>query len=164
MISSCEKDPEDLLTFDVNKEVEITLPGFPGVVDTTFTVNSPNIPFSLDDIAAKNKTKSDLIKDIKLSKISLTAMDPSSQDLGFLKTLTLLIVDNAANSEIMATRNDFPQNMGTSADLTATNAVIDAFLRKGDFKIAFTAGADDELPQSTKIKIDMVFTMTADPL
>lgn len=161
--TSCE-EAQDLLTFELKETANFTVPRLIHAVDTNFTITTPNIPTNLKKTAEANGTNLDLVKDINLSSIKLTSTDPSTQDLGFLKTLNLYILTDNLPEKLIATKSNIPTGVGNELSLDATGAILDDYLKSDEFKLKIDIGADETLDQATEIASELVMSITADPL
>ncbi|PCJ88721.1 MAG: hypothetical protein COA57_03200 [Flavobacteriales bacterium] len=162
LIFAC-KDKDELLTFKLSVSEEFTVPAFQYVVDTVLTVNVNDIPTNSDKLFKDNGTSSDFVKDIKLSAMSITIVSPTSQNLDFLKTISIYISADGLSEILLASKTTVPTGI-TTLDLDVSGEAMDDYI-KGDFiDLKVETGADETLPQDTELKTDMEFSITANPL
>ena len=161
--ASC-KEVKDLLTFEISHSETFTLPArfvVPGV-------DFPGFPVAVSSNTAEtfrnNNTRADLVKDVTLHKLVLTIQDPATEDFGFVKEIEIFIDADDADEVRLAYLQDVPATVGNTIELTSTNAKLDKYIKAETFTLRTRALVDETISQDVKIKTDMTFKVTADPL
>lgn len=136
-IGSCtKKDVNELTEFDINYSNELTIPS---TSFTTVTVpvdlNTPEFATNINSNASSNKTTSDLISEIKLTKFNLAN---SSGNLDFLKSVSIYIKATGLSETLIATKSNIPAGTTSiSADLKDVNIKDYITKEKISFKVSF---------------------------
>ncbi|MFQ5335795.1 MAG: hypothetical protein ACE5DN_06950 [Flavobacteriales bacterium] len=163
VFAACEKT-KDLLTFEFDQSSEFTVPAFPLVIDTTFTISLNDVPTNSDKVFSDNGTSPDLVKDIKLAAMSLQVLSPSSQDLSFLKSIAFYISATGLSEKLLASKNSVPDNVGQQLDMDVTAEPLDEYIKQDKINLRIEVAADKSLAQDTRLQADMTYSVTADPL
>ncbi|MCC3156329.1 hypothetical protein LJ737_03720 [Hymenobacter sp. 15J16-1T3B] len=159
--AACKK-VDKLLTFYVEDAQNIRIASnfplgvFTQLAPVTVTTNS-------SQSFANNDTRADLVKDVKLDKLTLTITDPSSQNFDFLQSIEIRISADGADEIVLASLNSIPQGVRTIT-LTPTEAKLDAYLKASQYTLKTRATVGRNVPQDVTVRADSRFKVTADPL
>jgi hypothetical protein len=152
---------DDLLTFTIDNETSIkidsTLP-----VGTAFTIITPEVTTNSSATFENNKTKADLVKDVKISELKLTITKPSNKSFSFLKSIRLFISTDA-NDEIELAFLEDINSTATTLNLTCTTAKLDKYVKAPSYTIRTRAVIKETLTEDITVKANMKFRVTADP-
>jgi hypothetical protein len=89
---------------------------------------------------------------------------PANEDFGFLKDVELFLgADNLPEVSIAYLR-DIPADAGRTLELTSTNVKLDKYMKASSFTLRTRGTADDFVQDDIKVKVDLTFKVTADPL
>ena len=163
ILFACDKAAE-LTTFNLSTDATFTMPGYTFVSDTTITIATPNIATNSAKVFEEQGTAANLIKTVTLSSLTLTAMNPDSQDMGFLKTISISMNASGLSEIALASKSDIGSNVGTSLALDAASTDMLQYVKQDSISLKISAAVDESLLQDTEIKADMVFTVSANPL
>ncbi len=163
VVFSC-KEIDKLLTFEMENSQTIKL-------DSGFPLNSSVVSLPVDittnseDEFKNNNTQAEFVKDITLKEFKLTITDPPSQDFSFLKNAYVYIAlpDNT-EEVLLAYREDIPDTIGNTMELTSTNVKLDKYVKAPSFKIRTATTFDKSVTSAITLQADMKFKVTADPL
>ena len=126
----CEKLNE-LLTFEIAHSDNIKIPAS-GLLNTPLISPVP-VNMSAQESFKNNNTNADLVKDVSLSKLSLTITDPASETFDFLKSIKIYIGTDESDKVLLASLDNIP--MGVSAiNLVPSNAKLDKYIKGKSMK------------------------------
>lgn len=150
-IQSCtKKDVNELTEFDINYSNELTIPS------TSFTtvtvpvdISTPEFATNISSNSSSNKTTTDLITEIKLTKFNIST---SSGNLDFLKSVTIYIKASGLSETQVATKSNIPAgSTSISADLKDVN--IKDYITKD--KVSFRASFLFQTTGSSSMNLKM---------
>jgi len=152
---------DDLLTFYINEDATI-------VVDSSFPIGlAPVLPVTVttnsDDTFKNNKTRAELVKDVTLDKLTLSITEPDGQNFDFLSKIEIYISSEGSNEVKLAYLENIPKGV-SEITLNSTNAELDEFIKGDSYTISTKATLAKPVAQDTKIKANMRFKVTADPI
>lgn len=158
-IVSCKK-LSDLLTFEISNTENITVPA-------TTIVSAPIIspvPVTLhsQETFENNKTKAELVKDVRLKKLTLTIADPSSETFNFLESIRIFIGTDQNDKVLLASLDDIP--FGVSAiDLVSSNTRLDSYIKASSYTLYTEVSVRSTIGKKLSLRADSKFQVTADP-
>lgn len=160
---SCEKI-NDLLTFEVSDTQSFKIPATPlvGGVPLTLTLPVP-VTNKASETFSKNNTSADLVKDVSLSKLTLTITDPDTENFDFLKSIKISIGTDQNDKVVMAQLDNVPQG-ATTIELQSTNAKLDKYLKAPNYTLYTEATVRQATTREITVKEESRFKVTADPL
>lgn len=160
MNSSCS-EVDKLLTFTISNETSFKInSGLP--FNSPFEVPTPDVTTNSTSEFSNNKTKAELVKDVKLDELKLSISTPSDKTFSFLKSVHLYISTNDSDEIELA----FLDNISSSAktiNLTCTSQKLDKYIKASSYKIRTSVTTKETLTQETTVKANMKFKVTADP-
>jgi len=153
--SSCKK----LTEFSVSDSAEFTVPattalGVP-INNTTSVSTSSNLEFKTNGADAKN------VKEIRLSNLKLTIVDPPSEDFSFLNSIHIYIQADGMPETEIAYLDNISSSTGSVLDLVTTGAVLDDYINKENYSLRIKTVTDETLIQDIVIRSDMTFRVQA---
>lgn len=152
---------DNLFTFSVDNETSVTIPaGFP-----------VNIPFDLSrEISSNsstefenNKTKAELVKDVRLKEMKLTITNPTDKTFSFLKSIHMYISTSDGSDEIELAFLDDINSTSNTINLTCTPEKLDKYIKASSFKLRGRVVTKETITQNVNIKASMEFQVTANP-
>jgi hypothetical protein len=157
------KEIDKLLTFDINHSQDLTFSsGFP--LNTIQVLAPVNVTTNSQDEFKNNRTKAELVKNVSLSSLKLTIIDPATEDFSFLKSVEVFISLPDDTKEIrLAHAENIPENINNALELTSTNAKLDEYLKAPSYKLRTKVVYDEYTTKNYTIRADMKFKVTADP-
>lgn len=164
VFSSCKKIDE-LLTFYIEDEETITFPaqfsnGFP--IGTLLPLSPVTVKTNSETELSNNNTNADLVKDVKLDKLTLTQTDPN-QNFDFLKDIEIFISTDTNDDLKVAYLYDIPTGKN-QLELIPTNEKLDKYIKAETYKIKTSARLRKAITNDVSIRTNMRFKVTADPL
>jgi hypothetical protein len=161
---SCKK-VQDLLRFNMNHSVEFVIPGN-GIIGNVLSIVSPDITTNSEETFSSEGTRGDLVKEIKLRKASITAIDPPNQNFRFIKSIKVFIsFTDGSNERLIAYKDNVPEDIGSYLEMDIDeNLLLDAYIKQDKFKLRTEYVQRGVAPNNTTVRCDMTFRVTADPL
>ena len=162
-LTSCKKLLDELLTFSFSTSSDFTIPGTIAV-NTPLSINTPEISASSSAEFGNNGTNPSLVKDVKLSKMSLTITSPSGQNFDFLSEIKIYINAEGLNEVLIASKTDIPDTEDNMLDLNTEDVALEEYIKKDKFSLRLDVKTDKTITQEVNITSNMTFSVTADPL
>jgi hypothetical protein len=158
------KQIDKLLTFNINQSQTITVPKAAIIPGLTVSGAPVTIAADTKEEFRKQNTAAELVKDVTLKKLVMNLESPANEDFGFLKDVELFLgADNLPEVSIAYLR-DIPADAGRTLELTSTNVKLDKYMKASSFTLRTRGTADDFVQDDIKVKVDLTFKVTADPL
>lgn len=161
LVGTACKAIDDLLTFYINEEATI-------VVDSNFPIGlapiAPvNVTTNSSDTFKNNKTRAELVKDVTLSKLTLSIEEPQGENFDFLSKIEIYISSEGNDEVKIAYLENIPKGANV-VELESTNAQLDKFIKSESYTIRTKATLSKPVSRDTSIKAAMRFRVTADPI
>jgi len=150
------------LTFTISDSTTFTIESTSNE-DVPITVPTPDITTNSSQEFENNNTRADLVKSIKLKKLTLTIQSPEDFTFSFLKSLDIFISAEGEEETKIAFKDNIPKE-NTSIDLETTGEELDAYIKKDSYSLTFEAVTREAFFNDVTIKADMEYKVTADPL
>lgn len=157
---SCEK-VAGLLTFDINHSDEIKIPAS-GLINSPLISPVP-VNMSAQESFKNNNTSANLVKDVTLSKLTLTITDPAAQNFDFLKSIRIYIGTDGADRVLLASHDNVPTGVSV-LQLVPSNEKLDAYIKAERYTLYTEVALRSNVAQELTVRADSRFTVTADPL
>lgn len=169
--ASCDKITE---LADINTNIDyketVNLPALPGNIDTLppggLTAYFPGQGFATnsDQYVSEKGTSPNLVKHVKLTKLSTSVKDPASGNFDFVDTLQVFLFAKGMEEKLVAYKYNVPKGQSKiDLDCVADLNLKDYFLKDSMF-LRF-GGHFVSVPDSTsKIELATTFNMLANPL
>lgn len=158
---SCE-ELKDLLTFTISDSTTFTIESV-SEEEVPISTPTPEITTNYSQEFENNDTRSDLVKSIKLDKLTLTIQSPEDFTFSFLKSLDIFITAEGLEETRIAFKDNIPEE-NTSIELETTDEELDAYIKKDSYSLSFEAVTREAFFNDVTIKADMEYKVTADPL
>jgi hypothetical protein len=161
---SC-KEVDKLLTFYIEDEQSITVPaqttnGFP--LGALIPLSPVAVNTNSETEFENNDTRTDLVKNVKLDKLTLTLTDPN-QNFDFLKDVEIFISTDSNDELKVAYLYDIPTGKN-QLELIPTGENLDKYVKASSYKIRTAARLRKAITNDVVIRAGMRFKVTADPL
>ncbi|HYG01971.1 MAG TPA: hypothetical protein VD927_05960 [Chryseosolibacter sp.] len=161
LLSGCDKI-EDLLTFNVSDTVSLTIPKTT-ILNLPVNLSTPDITTSAKQEFSNNNTRADLVKDVKLTELSMDIKSPDGQTFSFLKSIHIYISTDGNDELLLASLENIPMDV-TSVNLTPTTEKLDRFLKSDTYRLRTTTVYRETFSEDIDLEIYLNFKVTADPL
>lgn len=160
-LMSCEKI-NDLLTFEISASENIKVPGSPVFVPTPVVLAVP-VTTKSDETFKNNNTAADLVKDVTLSKLTLTITDPTTENFDFLNNIEILIGTDQNDIVPLASLSNVPKGV-SSIELTPSGSKLDKYLKASSYTLHTKVTVNKAILRDITVRADSKFKVTADPL
>jgi hypothetical protein len=162
LVSFSCKEVDKLLTFTISHStifrVEKTFP-----VSVPLQIATPDITTDSEESFSSHDTRADLVKDIKLDRLDLTAVNPAGRNFNFLKSVKVFMSTTSTNELLIASNEDVPADV-TIVELTPTTQKLDDYIKASSYKLRTEIVTREAVTQDVDIRVSMDFKVTADPL
>jgi len=158
--SGCEKFAQ-LLTFEISDSQDIKIPAS-GLVDPPFVSPVP-VTMSNQETFENNNTTANLVKDVSLSKLTLTIADPATENFDFLKSIKIYIGTDETDKVLLASQDSIPTGVST-IELISGNAKLDKYIKASSYTLFTEVTLKSTVAHELTIRADSKFRVTANPL
>jgi hypothetical protein len=157
---SCEKLGQ-LLTFEISNSEDIKIPAS-GLIDVPFISPVP-VTMNSQESFKNNNTTASLVKDVRLSKLTLTISDPATANFDFLKSIKIYIGTDGSDKVLLASQDNIPTGVST-IELISGNAQLDKYIKASSYTLYTEVALRSSVAQELTVRADSKFRVTADPL
>ncbi len=159
-LTSCDA-VDDLLTFTISNNASIKIKST-SPINLPSEIITPDVTTNSSAEFENNKTKANLVKDVKIRSLKLSISDPSDKTFTFLKSIHLYISTTNSDEIELAYLDDI-NTSNNSIDLICTDARLDQYIKADSYKIRTKVTLKETLTKDVTVKADMKFKVTADP-
>ncbi|GAB3231657.1 hypothetical protein GCM10027346_18290 [Hymenobacter seoulensis] len=161
VLSSCDK-LDKLLTFYIEDSQSVKIASnFPF---GQFAPLSPIPVTTRSDEKFKNEnTSANLVKDVKLDRLTLTITDPNAENFDFLQGINIYISTEQSDKILLASLDNVPMGVNT-LQLTPTSEKLDKYVKANSYTLSTEAKIRKPISRDITIRTDTRFKVTADPL
>lgn len=156
---SCEK-VKSLLTFEIESSENIKIPAS-GLVNSPFISPVP-VTIRSQESFENNNTSANLVKDVSLSKLTLTIIDPAAENFNFLKSIKIYIGTSESDKVPLASLDNIPTGVST-IELISANSKLDKYIKASSFSLYTEVALRSNVAHELTVKADSKFKVTADP-
>lgn len=151
-IGSCQKTKDEInnaTAFDLNYSSTASMPATPYTPSLPpVDITTPEVPTNSAKAFSDNKTSTDLVSEIKLTKLDMTT---SGTDFNFLKSIAVYLKSGASEQKV-AEKTTIPAGVKTiSLDLVDVNIKEYIFKDKIQFRVSSTLAAGTSSSQDIKL-------------
>lgn len=160
ILVGCEK-LDKLLTFEISNSANIQIPAS-SLINTPLIAPVP-MNVNSQQTFENNNTKADLVKDVRLDKLTLITIDPATENFNFLKSIRLYIGTGQNDKVLLATLDNVPTGVSL-IELVPENTKLDAYIKASNYTLYTEVTLRSNVARELTIKADSRFKVTADPL
>lgn len=157
---SCDK-VDQLLSFEIDSTQNITIPAT-GLINTPVIAPVP-ATVSSQETFKNNNTAANLVKDVRLSKLTLTITDPAAENFNFLKTIKIYIGTDQSDKVLLASLDNVPTGV-SSIELVSGNEKLDKYIKAESYTLYTEVTLKSSVANELTVRADSKFKVTADPL
>ncbi len=157
---SCAKITR-LLTFEISSSDNIKIP--PAGLISAPVISPVPVTVSSQNSFENNHTNANLVKDVRLGKLTLTIIDPATENFDFLQSVKISIGTNQNDKVPLASLSNIPTGV-TSIALVSGNAPLDKFIKAASYTLYTEVSLRAVVSQELTVRADSKFEVTADPL
>jgi len=148
-IIGCKKgdDIVDSFThFGFETDYVVKVPASP-VSTTPLEIITPEIATHSDVLFNANKTRADLVEEIKLTQLDLSVKTPEGGTLDFLKSVDIYAMAERLPMVRVAYKDNVPENTGNSLTLDVTGVDLTEYFRKAKYQLKISVTSDQVVEQ-----------------
>ena len=160
LLFSCKKLSE-LLTFEISNTENIKIPAS-GVISIPIIAPIP-VTMNSQESFENNNTSANLVKDVSLKKLTLTIIDPATENFNFLKSITISIGTDQNDRVPLATLDNVPTGV-TTIELISHNSKLDKYIKASSYTLYTEVSLRSNIAKELTVRADSKFKVTADPL
>lgn len=161
VLTSCDKI-DKLLTFYIEDSQSVK-------IASSFPLGQlvPLTPIAVttrsDEKFKNENTSANLVKDVKLDRLTLAITDPSSENFDFLQSINIYISTDQNDKVLLASADNIPTGVNT-VQLTPTSQKLDKYVKASSYTLSTEAKIRKPISRDITIRTDSRFKVTADPL
>ena len=156
----CKKVAE-LLTFEISDSQDIKIPAS-SVINVPFISPVP-VTMNSQQSFQNNKTSANLVKDVRLTKLTLTISDPATENFNFLQSIKIYIGTNDSDKVLLASQDNVPTGVST-IELVSSNTQLDKYIKASSYTLFTEVALRSSVAEQITVRADSKFRVTADPL
>jgi len=156
----CKKVAE-LLTFEISDSQDIKIPAS-SVINVPFISPVP-VTMNSQQSFQNNKTSANLVKDVRLTKLTLTISDPATENFNFLQSIKIYIGTNDSDKVLLASQDNVPTGVST-IELVSSNTQLDKYIKASSYTLYTEVALRSSVAEQITVRADSKFRVTADPL
>jgi hypothetical protein len=133
-------------------------------LNTPFEITTREVKTFSSQYFSNNNTNANLVKEIKLTSLNLTIIDPSGETLSFLKSMKIYLYGNGQPEILLASNESIADSVSGSLDFEPINAKLDAYVKSNAYSLRYEVITDESFPFDVTIQTKMTYNVTASPL
>ena len=159
-VTSCKKLSQ-LFTFEISNSENIKIPAS-GLVSVPIISPVPVTVHSQESFE-NNNTNANLVKDVSLKSLTLTIIDPASENFNFLKSIKIYIGTSQEDKVALASLENVPMGAST-IELISNNSKLDKYIKGSSYTLYTEVTLRSNVAKELTVRADSKFKVTADPL
>lgn len=157
---SCDK-LDRLLTFEIKSSDNIKVPAS-SLVSVPFIAPVP-VNVKSQETFQNNNTNANLVKNVSLSRLTLTITDPAAENFDFLKSIKISIGTSENDKVPLASLDNIPTGV-SSIELTPSGSKLDKYIKAEQYTLYTEVSLRSSVARELNLRADSRFKVTADPL
>lgn len=158
--SGCKKLNE-LLTFEISNSETIQIPAS-GILNVPVISPVP-VTMNSQESFKNNNTNANLVKDVRLSRLTLTITDPAAENFDFLQNIKISIGTDQNDKVPLASLDSIPVGVSTIV-LKPEGSKLDKYIKAESYTLYTEVSIKSNVARQLTIRADSKFKVTADPL
>lgn len=159
LFSACD-EVDKFTQFTMDYQSEVTIQSNVGV-DVPVTLMTPDIQSNAESEFAVNDTRKDLVEEIRLQESTLTITQPDDGDFGFLKSIHLYIHAEGMEKQLIASKEDIPEEVGAVLELDINDIDLQRYIKKDEFTLEMETVTDEIISRDHIIEVYSEFWVDA---
>lgn len=160
LFTGCEK-LDRLLTFEIKSSENIKVPAS-SLVNVPLIAPVP-VNVKSQETFQNNNTNANLVKDVSLTKLTLTITDPAAENFDFLKSITISIGTSQNDKVPLASLENIPTGV-SSIELKPSGSKLDKYIKAEQYTLYTEVTLRSSVARELTLRADSRFKVTADPL
>jgi hypothetical protein len=132
-------------------------------VGLPFNLFTPDIETNSEAEFAANDTRKDKVKEVKLTELVLTVVDPENETFSFVKDVYLFINADGLDEKRFAYKENI-DNSSQRLELILEDLDLAEYIKKDEFKLRARTVTDEALTRDVKVQTYMKFRVKAKPI
>ncbi len=133
-------------------------------LNTPLVITTPEVKTFSSQYFSNNNTNANLVKEIKLTSLNLTIIDPSGETLSFLKSIKIYMYGNGQPEILLASNENIADDVSGSLDFEPIHAKLDSYVKSNTYSLRYEVITDESFPIDITIQTKMTYSVTASPL
>ena len=159
LISGC-KDLDKLTQFNMEFNQSIVIPSSTGI-NLPFNILTPDVATNSASTFSTNKTRKDLVDEIKLTKLELSISSPTNADFSFLKSISVYISAPGVSEVKIAYKDEVPANAGAILTLDVSGVDLKEYIKADKFSLRLNTVTDELLASDHTLNARSTFFVKA---
>lgn len=159
MISGC-KELDKLTQFNMEFNESVVIPASTGI-NLPFNILTPDVTTNSASTFSTNKTRKDLVDEIKLTKLELSITSPTNADFSFLKSISVYISAPGISEVKIAYKDEVPANAGVIVTLDVSGVDLKEYIKADKFSLRLNTVTDELLASDHTLNARSVFFVNA---
>lgn len=159
IVFSCNKINQ-LLTFEISDSQNIEIPAS-GLINAPVISPVP-VTTNSQETFKNNNTTANLVKDVSLSKLTLTIADPATANFDFLKSIKIRIGTDQSDTVLLGSLDNIPTGV-SSIELVSAHAKLDKYIKASSYTLYTEVALRSGVAQKVTVRADSKFKVTASP-
>lgn len=146
IVIGCRKDDgviDRLTHFNFETDYVVKVPASPVVTSVPVDIITPEIATHSDIAFSANKTRADLVEQIKLTQLDLSVKTPEGGTLTFLKSVDIYARAEGLPEVRVAYKDQVPADVGATLSLDVTDADLTEYFKKTTYQLRISVTADE---------------------
>jgi hypothetical protein len=162
ILIGCKNDPliDPFTHFNFETDYVVKVPASP-VTSEPIEIVTPEIATHSDVLFTANKTRADLVEEIKLTQLDLSVKTPEGGTLTFLKSVDIYARAEGLPEVRVAYKENVPADVGSTLQLDATGVDLTEYFKKAKYQLRITVTSDEELTQDCGVNAHGKFFVDA---
>jgi len=146
--------------FSFEADYVVKVPASP-ISGIPLDVLTPDIATHSDVLFTANKTRADLVEEIKLTQLDLSVKTPEGGDLKFLKSVGIYARAEGLPEVRVAYKDAVPDDVGSTLTLDVTGVDLTEYFKKEKYQLRISVTTDQVVTQDYGVNAHAVFFVDA---
>lgn len=157
---SCKKQFEGLTNFTMDYSTQAKVESSVGV-NLPFNINTPPVATNAEAKFSTENTRTDLVEEIFIEKLTIEITSPSSADFSFLEDIKISISAEGESDLQVGWKSPVPNSTGATLNLDVTTEDLQRFIVKDEFTLKIEVTTDELLAQDHYFDVKSSFKVKA---
>jgi len=161
--SACKKVDaivDSFTQFNFEGDYLVNVPATP-IASIPLEVITPDIATHSDVLYSENKTRADLVDQVKLTALTLSVKNPVGGDLKFLKSVDIYVRAEGLPEARIAYKDNVPGDVGATLDLDVTGVDLKEYFKKDKYQLRIDAVSDQAVTENYGVNAHSTFAVHA---
>lgn len=159
MNSGC-KLLDELRTFDINYDVDFTIPSST-IINLPIDIPTPPTTTNSEQRFEDEGVESEWIDSIRLTGLTVTINSPQGEDFEFLEDISLFMNADGQQEVLIAEKVPVPSGSGSQIELDVTGVDLYPYISQNSFSLRTQVTTDQAMTQSVDCTARLVIEVKA---